>query len=885
MLKKEFLQVVLLSALVAGAFLVRGAKAAIDETMPAVAKIPQEIIDDWKAQGGTADSIKASLPAEYAEKCDGTFESACHWRRVYRMKQFPQMQTIMFARHHNMGAIEIGSWVNVGPLDVTDVDFKAAGALCLLKFENYYSSYKEILTKTDACVRDPCISFDAQKVVFAMSPGKNKGYLLYEMKIGDPSSIKQLTFNPADLTVADFEPCYLPSGDIVFASTRCFGVSHCGWQPTTNMFVMNGEGKYLRRLGYDLDYSFYPVLCGDGTVMYSRWDHNDRDIANIVGLFRMNPDGSHQTELFGNQTTWPMTIVQGRPVPGNLKLFFAVASGHHGNYSGEVCVIDVTKNTNGPENVTMISPPRETKSRDTIDNFAFGGIYRNSEYPYPLNEKWYLVSYHDDNQCNSISYSNDTGMFRIYLKNIDGNSRELLAWANQSLHNPVVVAPWKDIWGSEPYKVPEQANYNDSMGTVTMSNVYYGAGMKGIDKSTGVAKKLRVVALKYRVTGACENGWAGMLSGSKPSDVIFSAPMICPIALYGGSWDVKEVLGEAKIYEDGSASFKVPAKTPVYFQVLDSNGCQIADMRSWATLMPGELFSCYGCHEGKSVSPPATASPLAVKPQMLDTPLGVENQGFDYPKFVQPILTKNCVSCHKANHASGFDLTGDLVMSSAAKKSFAKSYISLMAGISSSRHNKAINIATIFSQPPQMSPYSYGSTQSGMIKAVNGSVAAMKDVKLTDKDKRILACWIDLEAPHSGSYDSYMSVSDSQKYVGLEETAQKWHDIEAQNVKDLAQLQASAARPGQGVKAVASAERFRIGYLPTKCALVLRNLTKGNLILADLRGRVVSRFNLSGLPTNGNVTVSLPASLSTGLYIARFKGVNGTAQTIISITQ
>ncbi len=880
-LKSSFLQWTVLTALAAGVFLVQGAKATIDETMPA---IPPEVLADWKAQGGTADAIKATLPDEYKAKCDGTFESACHWRRVSRMKQFPFLQSIMFTKHHNIGAIAIGFWVNVGPSDVTDTDFKAAGAVCQIKFENYYSQYKEILTKTDACVRDLCISLDGKKACFAMSPGKNKGYLLYEMKIDDPSSVKQLTFNPPGLTVADNEPCYLPNGDIMFVSTRCFGVIDCGWQPTSNLFIMDSTGKFMRRVGYDQVHTFYPVLRGEGTVMYTRWEYNDRDIANIAGVFTVNPDGSHQTELFGNQTTWPMVMCHARPVPGSPSKFFGIASAHHGDYSGEVFTIDISKGRNGPENFNMISPPRETKTRDNNDNFAFGGVYRNSEYPYPLNDQWYLVSYHDETKFNTMSYMHNTGKFRIYLKNIDGKSQELLAWGDQSLHDPVVVAPWKDIWGSNPPKIAQQANFNDSMATVTMSNVYFGAGMKGVEKSTGVAKKLRVIEIIYRVSGACENGWAGMLSGSKPADVIFAAPTICPIALYGGSWDVKQVLGEAKIYEDGSASFKIPARRPVYFQVLDSNGCSIADMRSWATLMPGETFSCYGCHEDKNISPPAVGSPLASKPQMLETPLGVENQGFDFPKMVQPIFDAKCKSCHTGSHASGFDLSGDLAMNSTAKKSFAKSYTSLLKGIGSSKSNKAINIATIFSQAPQMPPYSYGSTKSGMIKAVNGSVAAMKDVKLTDKEKRILACWIDLEVPHAGAYDSYMSSSDAQKYQGLEKTAQKWYDIELQNVKDYAATQPKTTAIGHGGSASAFiANQLRIRYLPALHALV-SNKVSGTFTLVDLRGKVISRMKLAHRNT-GDVTISLPVSLGTGLYIARFEGVNGTAQARISITQ
>jgi hypothetical protein len=46
-------------------------------------------------------------------------------------------------------------------------------------------------------------------------------------------------------------------------------------------------------------------------------------------------------------------------------------------------------------------------------------------------------------------------------------------------------------------------------------------------------------------------------------------------------------------------SFAVPARTPIYFQVLDAKGYTIQTMRSWSTLQNGEHFSCTGCHENK----------------------------------------------------------------------------------------------------------------------------------------------------------------------------------------------------------------------------------------------------------------------------------------------
>ena len=47
------------------------------------------------------------------------------------------------------------------------------------------------------------------------------------------------------------------------------------------------------------------------------------------------------------------------------------------------------------------------------------------------------------------------------------------------------------------------------------------------------------------------------------------AGQTCRDSVINGSWDVKHVLGDATVYEDGSACFEVPARTPVYFQALD----------------------------------------------------------------------------------------------------------------------------------------------------------------------------------------------------------------------------------------------------------------------------------------------------------------------------
>jgi hypothetical protein len=132
-----------------------------------------------------------------------------------------------------------------------------------------------------------------------------------------------------------------------------------------------------------------------------------------------------------------------------------------------------------------------------------------------------------------------------------------------------------------------------------------------------------------------------------------------------------------------------------------------------------------------------------------------------------------------------------------------------------------------------------------------------------------------------------MTSSDASKYQSLESTAKKWYDIELKNSKDwgIAQSTAIMRKGYSPVRDIAFTENFNIGYLPAERSIVLKNSCQGNLVLVDLRGRVVTRINLSDLHTSGDATVSLPASLSTGLYMARFEGVNGIQQAKITVTK
>ena len=130
------------------------------------------------------------------------------------------------------------------------------------------------------------------------------------------------------------------------------------------------------------------------------------------------------------------------------------------------------------------------------------------------------------------------------------------------------------------------------MRNLYISDIYAGPGLAGIPR--GTIKRLRVVALSFRAAGIGENYSQGEAGAALSST---------PVSIGNGAWDVKTVLGEAKVYDDGSAAFQVPAQTPIYFQPLDAKGYVVQTMRSWSTFQPGEQVGCVGCHELKNHAP------------------------------------------------------------------------------------------------------------------------------------------------------------------------------------------------------------------------------------------------------------------------------------------
>jgi hypothetical protein len=53
------------------------------------------------------------------------------------------------------------------------------------------------------------------------------------------------------------------------------------------------------------DHNWCPTVLHDGRVMYLRWEYSDIPHYFSRLLFRMNPDGTGQSEHYGSNSYWP----------------------------------------------------------------------------------------------------------------------------------------------------------------------------------------------------------------------------------------------------------------------------------------------------------------------------------------------------------------------------------------------------------------------------------------------------------------------------------------------------------------------------------------------------------------------------------------------------
>jgi hypothetical protein len=206
--------------------------------------------------------------------------------------------------------------------------------------------------------------------------------------------------------------------------------------------------------------------------------------------------------------------------------------------------------------------------------------------------------------------------------------------------------------------------------------------------------------------------------------------------------NARMLLGTVPVESDGSAYFRAPARKPLYFQAVDSQGRAVQSMRSAVYLQPGERRSCIGCHEPPgSVAAGRTTSALRRPPsQIASGPEG--SHPLSFPLLVQPVLDRHCVTCHDGQEGLGRSL---LVLTGEAAGKFSRAYQELRPYLRWYEWGDA-SISQIATHPGQV-----GADASPLTRIFEDETHRAA-LKWTAADRRRLYLWLDANAPFYGTY-------------------------------------------------------------------------------------------------------------------------------------
>ena len=578
---------------------------------------------------------------------------------------------------------------------------------------------KTLLETRDGVARDPEVHFDGRKIVFALRRSAAEDYHLWEIS-ADGTGLRQLTSAEG---VSDVDPIYLPDESIVFSSTREPKYNMCSRDHGANLFRMEADGANVHQIGKNNLFDNQPSLMSDGRILYARWEYVDRNFGDAHALWTVNPDGSNQSLYWKNNTASPAAALAARVIPGTQRAV-CVLGPHHDHLWGAMAIVDRRLALEGRDGVVRVWPPQAMSlvhAGGPFDCDAFSSVQPKYADPWPLSDKYFLCS-----------RSTPAGPMGIYLVDVFGN--EILLHAEgPGCYDPMPLTPQP-----RPPVLPARRELETKAGYFLVADVYRGTHVQGVKR--GSVKGLRVVESPEKRHWS-PGAWFGQG---------YTAP--------GMNWhslENKRILGTVPVEEDGSAFFRVPAETFVYFQLLDQSGMMIQSMRSGASVHAGEVGSCVGCHDERRAAPPIAgrklppenrpaAVPLALRrgPSTLQPWYGPPRE-FSFMAEVQPVLTRHCVSCHDYGQEAGkrVNLAPDRTTT------FNTAYVELW---------RKGYVKCVGAGPAEIQPaYSWGSHPSKLVQVLRDpKYPGHEDLKLTPEELDRIITWVDLNGVY---YPTYMS--------------------------------------------------------------------------------------------------------------------------------
>ncbi len=557
-------------------------------------------------------------------------------------------------------------------------------------------------------VGDLCLHWDGDKCLMT-GLSENNTWQVFQCDLTS-GAVSQVTPDMGG-DVDNVEGCYVPDGSTIFVSSASMmGVPCIGGSGLVgNIYRMEADGKTVRQLTFEQDQDWCPTILPNGRILYLRWEYVDTPHYFARILFTMNPDGTNQVEHYGSGSFWPNSLFYCKPIPGQSSKFVGIVSGHHGlAREGELVVFDPALGRQETAGVVQRIPGHGQTVEPTIADQLVADSWPRFLFPYPLDDTYFLT-------CSAM----DNGsQWEIYLVDLFDNMLKICSVPGRHLTEPIPL-----MEREAPQVIKKRTVDGAKDAKVFITDMYFGQGLP--DVPVGTVKTLRLFAYSYGYRGIGGHDIHGMES----------------------CWDGRRILGEVPVFPDGSATFKIPANTPISIQPLDENGAAVQLMRSWFVGMPGESESCIGCHETQNSASPGKLTEARNAEPVDITPFYGPERPFTFEGEVQPVLDRYCVGCHDGSQPD----RPNFADTSEGPRHFSKAYHALMPYVR--RPGPESDIHTF-------KPMEYHVSTSELIQMLE---KGHHNVKLDSDALRHLYCWIDLNVPYFGTWTEIAEANSGQK--------------------------------------------------------------------------------------------------------------------------
>lgn len=479
-------------------------------------------------------------------------------------------------------------------------------------------------------VSDPCVSWDAGKIVFAGVQHRDSSWRIFEIDV-DGKHLHQITrtdrkISGEELRISfgekgaklfsrydDTDPCYVPDGRICFSSTRYPQIAAFTDVRATNLYIVNTDGTGLHRITAERNGADEPTIDPfGGRIVYARWWRNPFFPSDKTssGLTRNIKDAIDIPEHFFRTNFWQALTINADGT--DILLYSANRNDRAGSQVYKPYIMknydmlavyheetSLSKTSGGPHIrvfIKLSSTPRDIFPHDTSQIKSTAQVSRASSPPFATNP----VELPDGRIL--FSYAKDLKQdFGIYVCNPDGSGlMKVLDIPERTELDVEVLLPKKipPIEKNVAKTFPNDLPPTDEPWTFAKNGTF------------------TFHSLNVHFNGPVDFRAVNTPPVGKPKSIRF---FINPQRKKLDGSDEPILIREEKIEEDGSILVaNLPAEVPMFEELVDEKGKVVrwdegvAHVAGFNFGKANEVAECGGCHTGH------TAIPLMDEPEFVN---------------------------------------------------------------------------------------------------------------------------------------------------------------------------------------------------------------------------------------------------------------------------